>query len=38
MNGDIDYWDSHLADPNFDTEDDWLIGSETKQEFIKLFN
>ena len=38
MNGDIGYWDSHLADPNFDTEDDWSIPSETKQQFIKLLN
>ncbi len=37
MNGDIDYWDSHLADPNFDTEDDWSINDDIKLEFIKLF-
>ena len=37
MNGDIDYWDYRLADPNFDTEDDWSIPSEIEKEFIKLF-
>ena len=35
--GSIDYWDTHLANPEFDTEDDWSINSQTKQEFIKLF-
>jgi hypothetical protein len=35
--GSIDYWDNHLANPLFDTEDDWSIDDETKQEFIKIF-
>ena len=37
MNGAIDYWAFHLADPNFDTEDDWSINDDIKLEFIKLF-
>ena len=37
IDGSIDYWDNHLANPLVDTEDDWSIDNETKQEFIKIF-
>ena len=35
--GAIDYWETHLANPTVDINDDWSINRETKQEFIKLF-